>query len=76
MVTTTVQKDLIIFALGALALMASGYILIFFNPKFSLFGVATIFLALFLILGLVARATPGVEDQVLERVVLGVTTIS
>ena len=61
------EKSPIIFFLPALALMASGYLLIFLNPKFSLFGVATIFLALFLVLGLVAHATPRVEGQVLER---------
>lgn len=62
----TVEKQLVIPLLAVLALMASGYLYIFFNPKFSLFGVATIFLALFLILGLVAHATPAVKGQVLE----------
>ena len=57
--------------LADLALAASGYLLIFLNPKFALFGVATIFLALFVILGLVAHATPTVEGQVLESPSLG-----
>jgi hypothetical protein len=54
----TAEKPIIISVLAVLALAASGYLLIFLNPNFSLFGVATIFLGLFLILGLVAHATP------------------
>ena len=60
------EKGLIIFVLAVLALMASGYLIVFINPKFALFGAATIFLALFLILGLVAHATPMAQGQVLE----------
>ena len=56
--TMTAEKRLIIIVLAELALTASGYLLIFLNPKFSLLGVATVFLAIFLILGLVAHATP------------------
>ena len=60
------EKHLIIPILAVLALMAGGYLFIFLNPKFSLFGVATIFLALFLILGLVGHATPTAKGQILE----------
>jgi hypothetical protein len=66
MVTMTAERGLIISVLATLALGASGYLLIYLNPKFSLFGVATIFLALFLFLGLVAHAPP--------EAVLGATT--
>jgi hypothetical protein len=65
------EKRLIIFVLATLALMASGYVIILLNPKFSLLGAATIFLAILLILGLVAHATPRAKGQVLERASLG-----
>jgi hypothetical protein len=57
----TAVRGFIICVLAVLALAASGYLFIFLNPKFSLFGVATIFLSLFIILGLVAHATPVLE---------------
>ncbi|MFI5450061.1 MAG: hypothetical protein ACHQ03_09915 [Candidatus Bathyarchaeia archaeon] len=59
-------ERLIISVLATLALGASGYLLIYLNPKFVLSGVAIIFLSVFLLLGLLAHATP--------EAVLGVTT--
>ena len=70
-VTTAAQKELIISVLAALALLASGYLIIVLNPKFSLLGATTILLALFIILGLVAHSTPGAKGQVLEGLSLG-----
>ena len=52
------EKGLIIFVLAVLALGASGYLVVFVNPKFAPLGAAAIFLALFLFLGVVAHATP------------------
>jgi len=57
---------LFISVLATLALGASGYLLIYLNPKSSLSGVAIIFLAIFILLGLLAHATP--------EAALGVTT--
>ncbi len=59
-------ERLIISVLSTLALGASGYLLIYLNPKFALSGVSIIFLAVFLLLGLLAHATP--------ETALGVTT--
>jgi len=52
------ERGLMMSVLATLALGASGYLLIYLNPKFSLSGVAIIFLAVFLLLGLLAHATP------------------
>lgn len=65
------EKHFIISVLAVLALGASGYLLIFLNPKFALFGVASIFLAVFVILGLVAHPPLMVEGQVIDRPSLG-----
>jgi len=59
-------KELVIFFLAALGLMAAGYLLILLNPKFSLLGATSILLALLIILGLVAHVPPGAKSEVLE----------
>jgi len=65
-VTVAARKELIIFVLAALGLMAGGYLLILLNPKFSLFGATTILLAVLIILGLVAHVPPEGKSEVLE----------